>query len=100
MRRKKIVNKNYQWVAEERAQKKYVNCTVLNSYYVGEDGNRLWYEVILVDRAHPVIMADPNINWICNKRGRAARGLTSAGRRSRGLLNKGKGAEKLRPSRG
>ena len=99
MRRKKIVNKNYQWVAEERAQKKYVNCTVLNSYYVGEDGNRLWYEVILVDRAHPVIMADPNINWICNKRGRAARGLTSAGRRSRGLLNKGKGAEKLRPSR-
>ena len=31
-------------------------------------------------------------------RGRAARGKTSAGKRGRGLHNKGKGAEKLRPS--
>ncbi|MEC8626004.1 MAG: 50S ribosomal protein L15e, partial [Candidatus Thermoplasmatota archaeon] len=32
-------------------------------------------------------------------RGRAARGLTSAGKRGRGLSrSKGKGAEKLRPS--
>lgn len=97
--RRKDVDKNYQGVAEVRAQKKYKNCTVLNSYYVGQDGMHYWYEVILVDRAHPQIIADPRINWICNKRGRAARGLTSAGRKSRGLRHKGKGAEKLRPSR-
>ena len=84
-KRKKIVSKNYQRIAEERAQKSYVNCTVLNSYYVGEDGGSFWYEVILVDRAHPAIIADPRINWICGKKERAVRGLTAAGRRSRAL---------------
>lgn len=33
-----------------------------------------------------------------SNRGRAYRGKTSAGKRGRGLYNKGKGAEKLRPS--
>lgn len=96
--RRKIVKKSYQWVAEERASKKYVNCEVLNSYYVGEDGLHYWYEVILVDRAHPQILADKNIAWIANKKGRAERGLTSAARKSRGLRHKGKGVEKIRPS--
>ena len=82
MRRKKVLNMSYQWIAEQRAQKKFVNCTVLNSYPVGETGNYCWFEVILVDRTHPVIMADKNINWICTERGRAARGLTSAAKRS------------------
>ncbi|MBU0615095.1 MAG: 50S ribosomal protein L15e [Nanoarchaeota archaeon] len=93
------LNKSYQQIAEERASKQYINCTVLNSYSVAEDGMHKWYEVILVDRAHPQITSDPKINWICSQRGRAARGLTSAGRKSRGLRNKGKGAEKLRPSK-
>lgn len=99
-RRKKVVSKNYQQIAEERAARKYVNCEVLNSYWVGEDGIHKWYEVILVDKSHPVIIADKNISWICGKAHtkRAFRGLTSAGRRSRGLWNKGKGAEKIRPS--
>ena len=83
MRRKKVLDMSYQWIAEQRAQKKFINCTVLNSYYVGKDGGNFWYEVILIDRAHPVIKADPRINWICEKRGRAARGLTNAARRSR-----------------
>jgi len=83
MRRRKILKMSYQWIAEQRAQKKYVNCTVLNSYPVGEDGKNFWYEIILVDREHPAIKADPRINWICNKRGRAARGLTSAARKSK-----------------
>ncbi|MBW2988772.1 50S ribosomal protein L15e [Candidatus Woesearchaeota archaeon] len=83
MRRKKIVKMSYGWISEQRAQKKFVNCTVLNSYPVGEDGKYFWYEVILVDRAHPSIKADKNISWICEKRGRAARGLTSAARRSK-----------------
>jgi len=55
----------------------------------------------MVDKAHPNIIADKNINWIMQKqhRGRVYRGLTAAGKRSRGILtHKGKGAEKLRPS--
>jgi len=49
-----------------------------------------------------VIMSDPEINWICEKqhKHRALRGLTPAGRKGRGLYNKGKGAEKVRPSIG
>jgi large subunit ribosomal protein L15e len=99
--RRKDVNKSYQWVAEERAAKKYPNCEVLNSYYVGEDGTHFWYEIILLDRNHPQVMADPQLNWVCtgNNKGRACRGLTSAGRKSRGLRHKGKGAERLRPSK-
>lgn len=99
--RKKIVGMNYQWVAEQRANKKFQNLEVLNSYWVGEDGMHKWYDVILVDSAKPEIKNDPNLKWICEKqhKGRVYRGLTSAGRRSRGLYNKGKGAEKIRPSR-
>jgi len=96
------IDKSYQSIAEERAAKKYVNCEVLNSYYAGEDGNYFWYEIILIDRSHPQIIADPRINWIFKSKhkGRVFRGLTSAAKKSRGLRsNKGKGAEKLRPSR-
>lgn len=90
------LNKSKQVVAEEKAARKYPNCEVLNSYWVGEDGNYVWYEVILVDRAHPRIKSDPKINWISEERGRVFRGKTSAGRKSRGLRHKGKGAEKIR----
>ncbi|MHA1999018.1 MAG: 50S ribosomal protein L15e, partial [Promethearchaeota archaeon] len=59
-----------------------------------------YYEVILVDPFHPVIIADKEINWICStvQKGRVYRGLTSAGKKARGLRNKGIGAEKVRPS--
>lgn len=94
----KIVGKSYQWIAEERAQKKYVNCEVMNSYWVAKDGKHVWYEVILVDRTHPAVKADKDLKNAAKKRGKVFRGLTSAGKRSRGLYNKGKGAEKIRPS--
>jgi large subunit ribosomal protein L15e len=92
--------KSLQWIAEEKAARKFPNLEVLNSYWVGEDGMYKWFEVILVDPHHPVIKSDPKIAWIAGKahKGRVFRGLTSAGKRSRGLLNKGKGAEKVRPS--
>jgi len=96
---RKDLDMNYRAVAEQRAVKPYPNCEVLNSYYVGEDGLSFWYEVILIDKAHPQILSDPRINWICSKSGRAHRGLTSAGRKSRGFRHKGKGTEHLRPSR-
>lgn len=93
--------KNIQRIAEERTSKRYPNMEVLNSYWVGEDGKHKWYEVILVDPNHPVIIADPKINWICEPQhgDRAGRGLTSAGTRGRALHWKGKGVEKARPSR-
>ncbi|MFP4590835.1 MAG: 50S ribosomal protein L15e [Halobacteriales archaeon] len=94
--------KNAQRIAEERASRKYPNLEVLNSYWVGEDGKRRWFEVILVDPHHPAIEADDDLNWICepSQRNRVMRGLTAAGRRARGLNNRGTGAEKVRPSRG
>ncbi|MCJ7632404.1 50S ribosomal protein L15e [Candidatus Bathyarchaeota archaeon] len=79
--------KSIRLIAEERAGKKYPNLQVLNSFWVGEDGQHKWYEVILVDPSEPSIQNDPVINWICDgkQRGRASRGLTSAGKKVRGL---------------
>lgn len=96
--RQHVVHLNYQTIAERRANDKFVNCEVLNSYWVGKDGNNYWYEVIMVDTSHPSITSDPNINWICNQTKRAYRGLTSAHRKSRGMRAKGRGTEKARPS--
>lgn len=95
------LRKNYKMIAEERANKKYPNCEILNSYFVARDGKYFWYEIILVDSAHPAIAADKDLGWISEKqhKRRAFRGLTSAGRKIRGLRYKGKGAEKARPSR-
>lgn len=92
--------KNYQRIAEERVNKKYVNCEVLNSYLVAEDGQNKWFEVILVDREHPSVRIDKDLAWITSDKQhkRAYRGLTSAGKRGRGLRHKGIGAEKIRPS--
>lgn len=97
---KKILNVNYQAVAERKANARFLNCEVLNSYWVMQDGKYYWYEVIMVDRSHPSVKADKNIKWIANpaNRKRAYRGLTSAARKSRGLGNKGQGTEKIRPS--
>ena len=94
------VGKSLQRMAEERAQKRYPNLEVLNSHWVGADGQHEWYEIILVDPHHPVIKADPKINWICDNAhsGRVYRGKTSAGKKGRGLDKKGKGVVKNRPS--
>ncbi|MBD3203475.1 50S ribosomal protein L15e [Candidatus Woesearchaeota archaeon] len=97
---RKVLAMTYQSIAERRANKKFPNLEVLNSYWVAEDGKFKWYEIILVDKENPCIKADKNISWISkkNNRGRAFRGKTSSGKKSRGLRNKGKGAEKVRPS--
>ena len=98
-RRNLVLSKSYQQICEERANKRYTNCEVLNSYFVAKDGMHYWYEVILIDRAHPQVLGNPNLKNLVKKRGRTFRGLTSAGRKSRHLDAKGKGTEKLRPSR-
>jgi large subunit ribosomal protein L15e len=93
--------KSLRLIAEERAQRKFPNTEVLNSYWVGEDGRHKWFEVILVDTSHPVIKADKDINWITQKQHhrRVNRSLTSAGKNVRGLHHRGRGAEKVRPSK-
>lgn len=83
--RKKVLNMNYQWISEQRAAREYTNTEVLNSYFVGKDKDYYYYEVILVDRSHPVVKAD--MPWIASNknRNRVFRGLTSAARRPRAL---------------
>jgi len=95
----KILRMNYRWVAEQRFQKEYRNLEVLNSYLIGTDGQHYFYEVIAVDRNAPEIINDPNFAWIKSKTNkfRVLRGLTSAGRKSRGLRTKRRDL-KVRPS--
>ena len=98
-RRLKILDKNYQAVAETRVASRYPNMEVVNSYYLAQDGLRYWYEVILADPQNSEVKKDKNLSSAVRNGRKAYRGLTSAGRKSRGLRTKGKGAEKLRPSR-
>ncbi len=93
--------KSLRLIAEERTGRKFPNLEVLNSYWVGEDGRSKWFEVILVDPNSPCIKSDKDINWITEKqhKRRVFRSLTSAGKKIRSLRNKGKGAEKVRPSK-
>jgi large subunit ribosomal protein L15e len=93
--------KSLRLIAEERTARKFPNMEVLNSYWVGEDGRSKWFEVILVDPHSPSIKSDKDINWITEKqhKRRVFRSLTSAGKKIRSLRNKGKGAEKVRPSK-
>jgi len=92
--------KSIQRIAEERAGRRFRNMEVLNSYWVGEDGKHKWYEVILVNPSDPAIKSDKDLSWVGGNshKKRAEHGKTSAGKRGRGLMVKGRGAEKRRPS--
>lgn len=81
------MKKSLKRIAEERAAKHYPNMEVLNSYFVAKDGKHKYFEVILVDSAmYPM------------QKGRVFRGLTSEGRKNRGLRKKGKRSVHSRPS--
>ena len=56
-----------------------------------QDSSYKYFEVILVDPMHPAIRNDARMNWIANPvhKHRELRGLTSAGRKHRGLRHKG-----------
>ncbi len=96
---RKTLKMSYKWIAESRVQKKYKNLEVLNSYLIGKDGIHYFYEVICVDPQKSEIKNDKIINWITKpaNKNKALRGLTSAGKKSRGLRNKNP-ANKSRPS--
>ena len=94
-------SRNLRSIAEERVGRKLGSLRVLNSYWWCRDAMSQWYEVVMVDPMHKVIRDCPRINWICNPqhKHRELRGLTSAGRKARGLHRRGKAALKVRPSR-
>ncbi|MDO8622716.1 MAG: 50S ribosomal protein L15e [archaeon] len=96
---RKILKMNYKWVAEQRVARKFKNLEVLNSYQIGKDGKHYFFEIILVDPGRNEIKNDKTMNWICNphNQGRVFHGLTSSGKKSRGLRKKSREL-KVRPS--
>lgn len=97
---RKNLEMNYREIAEQRAARKYQNLEVLNSYQIGKDGVHYFFEIIMVDPERPEIKNDSTINWITKpeNRGRVFRGLTSAGKKARGLRSKSP-TNKSRPSK-
>ncbi|MFH1420839.1 MAG: 50S ribosomal protein L15e [Candidatus Aenigmatarchaeota archaeon] len=72
-----------QRILEGRVAKHFPNLEVLNSYKIGEDGQYHYYEVILIDPNHPQIAKNKKYAFLQRSHGRAHRGLTSAGKKSR-----------------
>ncbi|XP_038052937.1 60S ribosomal protein L15-like [Patiria miniata] len=79
--------RSLQSVAEERAGRRCGGLRVLNSYWTCEDSTYKYFEIIMVDPFHNAIRRNPDTRWICNPvhKHRELRGLTSAGKKSRGL---------------
>lgn len=93
--------RSHRVLAETRVGRRCPNLRVLNSYWVNQDSTYLYYEIILVDPQHKAIRKDPRINWICKSvmTHRENRGLTAAGKKSRGLSRKGNRTTHKRPSK-
>ena len=91
--------KSLQAIAEERAATRFPNFEPLNSYFVGSGGSRRFFEVILLNRNSNSITSDPHYMNIITHNGRGARGLTSSGKKYRGISRKRFGSHKFRPSK-
>ena len=87
--------RSHRSIAEERVGRKCGGLRVLSSYWVAQDSTYKYYEVVLVDPFHKAIRRDPKVQWICKAvhKHREMRGLTSAGKSSRGI-GKGHGFNK------
>jgi len=79
--------RSLQNVAEGRVGRHCGALRVLGSYWVADDSTYKYFEVILVDPMHKAIRRDPSIQWITKStmKHRELRGLTAAGKSSRGL---------------
>ncbi|KAF8065888.1 hypothetical protein HT031_002949 [Scenedesmus sp. PABB004] len=93
-------NRNHRSMAEERVGRKCGGLRVLNSYWVNQDSTYKYFEVVMVDPMHNAVRNDARANWICNPvhKHRELRGLTSAGKKYRGLRGKGHNYHKAHPS--
>ena len=80
--------RNLQSIAEERVGRRVQGLRVLNSYWVGQDSTYKYFEVIMIDPFHKAIRRDAKINWMCRPvmKHRELRGLTGAGKSSRGNI--------------
>jgi len=94
-------NRSLRNVAEERVGRRCGGLRVLNSYWVNQDSTYKYFEVIMLDPMHNAVRNDARANWICNPvhKHRELRGLTSAGKKYRGLRGKGHLYNKARPSK-
>ena len=99
MTTRKTLKMSYQWIAQQRAERKYTNLVVLNSYQIGKDGSNYFFEVIMIDPQMPEIKNDPAYAWITKgtNQKRSMRGITSAARKSRGLNASIGRSPKVRP---
>ena len=70
--------KSLQRMGEEKVARVFPNLEVYNSYWVGQDGVKKYFEVIMVDPKH-----------VNGAKGRAFRGLTSAGKKGRKRTTQG-----------
>jgi ribosomal protein L15E len=72
---------------QERVGRKCGGLRILNSYWVAQDSTYKFFEVISVDPNHKAIRRDAEVQWMCTSKAkhREMRGITSAGRKSRGL---------------
>jgi large subunit ribosomal protein L15e len=96
---RKNLTMNYKEIAEQRVARKFTNMEVLNSYVIGRDGINYFYEVILIDRNSPEIRNDKELSHFANSpKRKSLRGLTSAGKKARGLRNSLIKSPKVRPS--
>jgi len=96
---RKNLRMNYKEIAETRVARKFSNMEIVGSYWIGKDGMNYFYEVILVDRVEPGILKDKQLGALVRApRKKALRGLTSSGRKARGLRNSAIKAPKVRPS--
>ncbi|CAJ0963884.1 unnamed protein product, partial [Mesorhabditis belari] len=79
--------RGHQAVAECRVGRLCGGLRVLSSYWIGQDSTYKFFEVVLIDPAHKAIRRNPDTQWITKPvhKHREMRGLTSAGRKSRGL---------------
>ena len=94
-------DRSTQTIAETRVCKEHPNLRILGSYWVAEDGTYKFFEVLLADPFHNAIRNDGKMNWICEGKHKRkdAQGLTSSGRKSRGLRGRGVKYDKNRPSK-
>ncbi len=67
-----------QRIAEGRAARRFINCEVLNSYPVGSTGTTAFFEVLLLDRKGPAVLARKEYRNLLENKGRTFRGLTNA----------------------
>jgi large subunit ribosomal protein L15e len=78
--------KSNKLMGEEKTARKFPNLEVLNSYYVGDDGQYEWFEVVLLDPNNPSVSKDRERKFVARQhKGRVFRSLTSSGKKIRGL---------------